>query len=622
MRRLWITIAAWATVVTGPVAAQVVATNPGPIANGQPAGTPTGPAWMFGTSSFRTAGADLYRMQASDANRLTELSDLYLTPQPAGWRVVFANFGLDPNSRPAGSARELRPGNSNVLDYVVAFTGANGTGTRVALTFGGAGSVVMGDGGFVISDPVPTPWPGGFLRTSISTAMGAARPRGFTSMGQLGEVRRHLATANPSYAAGGSIANVGLAANTTNGYSPVAVLIPWTRQPSVLEIGDSITQQDDLPQLASPRGVVGGVTRGLDDDATTGRFGVGNFGHHGAQMADFMDLAEGRFGLRYALLAHIRTVLNGRQVWPFSVIWSQGLRNDFSSMYYPEGTPPDTAVADMEARATAWWSFLAKTFPGVPIIQSTITPRTVDMTSGRTTLSAQTGNGLGSQSPLQAVNDWIMTRPAGPRSRFSSGLSGGGGRHGRAEMETDAARRLRRGDADRHAGGGDRHFRRRDTSECHGRAQAGGVSGVRARQPEYRDRVAGGVGRQQWRWQLYGQDTLLCRAQGACRRVHGVHLEQRRWNAPRIGSAAGGSRARHRRQAEDRDADRALIRDGTRSIGVPTCPVSRIPAPARPSRGSANPARPMGWNGWATGSSGRNGDRRGHGRRLSCWRAC
>ncbi|WP_336868606.1 hypothetical protein [Sphingomonas sanguinis] len=412
MRQLWITIAAWAAVVTGPAAAQVVATNPGPIANGQPAGTPTGPAWMFGTSSFRTAGADLYRMAASDANRLTELSDLYLTPQPAGWRVVFTNFGLDPNSRPAGSARELRPGNSNVLDYVVAFTGTNGTGTRVALTFGGAGSVVMGNGGFVISDPVPTPWPGGFLRTSISTAMGAARPRGFTSMGQLGEVRRHLATANPSYAAGGSIANVGLAANTTNGYSPVAVLIPWTRQPSVLEIGDSITQQDDLPQLASTRGMVGGVTRGLDDDATTGRFGVGNFGHHGAQMADFMDLAEGRFGLRYALLSHIRTVLNGRQVWPFSAIWSQGLRNDFSSMYYPEGTPPDTAVADMEARATAWWSFLAKTFPGVPIIQSTITPRTADTTSGRTTLSAQTGNGLGSQSPLQTVNDWIMTRPA------------------------------------------------------------------------------------------------------------------------------------------------------------------------------------------------------------------
>lgn len=412
MRRLSIAIAAWAAIVTGPVAAQVVNTGPGAVANGQPAGTPTGPAWVFGTSSFRTAGADLYRMVASDANRLTEVSDLYLTPQPAGWRVVFTNFGLDANSRAAGTPRELRPGNGNTLDYVVAFTGANGTGTRVVLTFDGAGSVVMGDGGFVISDPVPMPWPGGFLRTSISTAMGAARPRGFTSMSQLGEVRRHLATANPAYAAGGSIANVGLTANTTNGYSPVAVLVPWTRQPSILEIGDSITQQDDLPQLASVRGMVGGVTRGLDDDATTGRFGVGNFGHHGAQMADFMDLADGRFGLRYALLSHIRNVLNGRQVWPFSAIWSQGLRNDFSSMYQPEGTPPDTAVTDMEARATAWWNFLARTFPGVPIIQSTIIPRTVDTTSGRTMPSAQTGNGLSSQSPLQTVNDWIMTRPA------------------------------------------------------------------------------------------------------------------------------------------------------------------------------------------------------------------
>ncbi|MEG3092118.1 hypothetical protein [Sphingomonas sp. PB1R3] len=412
MRRLSMMIAAWAALFGGPLSAQVVGTVPVATANGQPAGTPSGPAWMFGTSSFRTAGADLYRMVASDANRLTELSDLYLTPQPAGWRVVFTNFGLDPNSRPAGTARELRPGNANMLDYVVAFTGANGTGTRIALTFGGAGSVVIGDGGFVISDPVPTPWPGGFLRTSISTAMGAARPRGFTSMGQIGEARRHLAAANPAYAMGGSITNVGLTANTTNGYSPVAVLVPWTRQPSILEIGDSITQQDDLPQLASARGMVGGVTRGLDDDATTGRFGIGNFGHHGAQMADFMDLAEGRFGLRYALLSHIHTVLNGGQAWPFSAIWSQGLRNDFSSMSHAEGTAPDIAVNDMEARATAWWSFLAKTFPGIPIIQSTVTPRTIDTTSGRTVPSAQTGNGLASQSPLQTVNDWIMTRPA------------------------------------------------------------------------------------------------------------------------------------------------------------------------------------------------------------------
>jgi hypothetical protein len=412
MRRLSIMVAVWAALTSGPLPAQVVGTVPVATANGQPAGTPSGPAWTFGTSSFRTAGAELYRMAASDANRLTELSDLYLTPQPAGWRVVFTNFGLDPNSRPAGTARELRPGNSNILDYVVAFTGANGSGTRVALTFGGSGSAAIGDGGFVISDPVPIPWPGGFLRTSISTAMGAARPRGFTTMGQLGETRRHLAAANPAYAAGGSITNVGLTANTTNGYSPVAVLVPWTRQPSILEIGDSITQQDDLPQLASARGMVGGVTRGLDDDAATGRFGVGNFGHHGAQMADFMDLAEGRFGLRYALLSHIRNVLNGGQVWPFSAIWSQGLRNDYSSMSHPEGTAPDTAVTDMEARATAWWGFLAKTFPGVPIIQSTITPRTIDTTSGRTMPSAQTGNGLTSQSPLQTVNDWIMTRPA------------------------------------------------------------------------------------------------------------------------------------------------------------------------------------------------------------------
>ncbi len=398
--------------LVSPALSQSVGSAP-PVAfgAGQPVGTPVAPAWSFGASSFRTAGADLYRMQASDANRLTELSDLYLPPQPAGWRVVFTNFGLDPNNRPAGTAREQKPGNTNTLDYVVAFTAVNGGGTRVALTFGGAGSTVMADGGFAITDAVPTAWPGGFLRTSISTAMGAARPRGFTSMGQLGEVRRHLAAPNATYANGGSITSVGLTANTTNGYSPVAVLVPWSRQPSVLELGDSITQQDDLPQLASARGVVGGITRGLDDDGPTGRFGVGNFGHHGAQMIDLMDLSDGRFGLRYRLLAYVRDTLNGGQVWPFSVIWSQGLRNDYSAMGYAQTDTVASVTADMQARATAWWGFLAKTFPGVPIVQSTITPRTVDTTMARTSLASQSGNGLGSSQPLQAVNDWIMGRP-------------------------------------------------------------------------------------------------------------------------------------------------------------------------------------------------------------------
>lgn len=411
MKRLFAALIA--LVMGGPVAAQVVGPpTPVAMAGGQLAGTPAGPAWVFGPSNFHTTGADLYRMAASDANRLTELADVYLPPQPAGWRVVFPNFGLDPNNRPAGTARELKPGNTNTLDYVVAFTAANGGGTRTVLTFGGAGSAVMADGGFVISDPVATAFPGGFLRYSITTpGIGAARPRGLTSMGQLGEARRHLAAANSSYATGGSITSVGLTANSTNGYSPIAVLVPWTRQPSVLELGDSITQQDDLIQLASPRGMIGGITRGLDDDAVTGRFGVGNFGHHGAQMIDLMDLSDGRFGLRYRLLAYVRDTLNGGQVWPFSVIWSQGLRNDYSAMGYAQTDTVASVTADMQSRATAWWGFLAKTFPGVPIVQSTITPRTVDTTMARTSLASQSGNGLGSSQPLQAVNDWIMTRP-------------------------------------------------------------------------------------------------------------------------------------------------------------------------------------------------------------------
>ncbi|WP_156477795.1 hypothetical protein [Sphingomonas sanguinis] len=387
--------------------------NGWPLAPGARAVAPAGPAWVFGPSAFKTVGAALYLMGAGDATRLTELADVYLPPQPAGWRVVFVNFGLDSNTRAPGYARELFPGNVNTLDYVASFTGAGGTGTRTGLTFSGATSTVMSDGGFAISDPVATAFPGGFLRYSITTpGVGASRPRGLTSMSQFGELRRHLAAPDMSKAAGGAINGVGVTANTSNGYSPVAVLVPWSRQPSVLEIGDSITQQDDITQLASARGMVGGITRGLDDDGVTGRFGVGNFGHHGAQMIDFMSLADGRFGLRYRLLANIRNVINGGQVWPFSAIWSQGLRNDFSAMSYPNGTDPAVVVADMQARAATWWDFLAKSFPGVPIVQSTITPRTTDSTTARTSLAAQAGNGLPSQAPLQAVNNWIMTQPS------------------------------------------------------------------------------------------------------------------------------------------------------------------------------------------------------------------
>ncbi|WP_394662900.1 hypothetical protein [uncultured Sphingomonas sp.] len=89
-----------------------------------------------------------------------------------------------------------------------------------------------------------------------------------------------------------------------------------------------------------------------------------------------------------------------------------GLRNDFSAMGFNSGDTSASVASDMMSRAVAWWQFLASTFPGVPIIQSTITPRTVDATMGRTTLADQTGNGLNSQQALQTVNDWIMTKPS------------------------------------------------------------------------------------------------------------------------------------------------------------------------------------------------------------------
>jgi len=364
---------------------------------------------VFGLSPYRTVGNGSTTLAYAPASGfLNEVADNFMTAQPAGWRPVYFNFGLNSADSAGPTALETPPGNSNTLDCSVTFTAANGGGTRVAGTFGGAASFVMPDGGFAIEDARPA-FAGGFHRVSLTTPSGGKRPTGWNADAAFGEYRRRGGTYASSNAAGGQIS--GSAPDSNRGYKPHGVLIPFNGStPSVLLIGDSITQQNDLRFDA--RQLVGGIVKALGDPSGPGSFGVANFGHHGAAMEDLMDVTPGsnRFSLRYAMLAAVRDMNGGR--WPFTHIWSQGLRNDFSGMV--SAATPEDALVLLKARAQAWWDFLAKTFPGIPIIQSTISARvTNDSATNYTLADGQQPRPATAGIALEAFNAWLVqTTPA------------------------------------------------------------------------------------------------------------------------------------------------------------------------------------------------------------------
>lgn len=376
----------------------------------RPASYPKAGDLVFGLSPYRTVGNSTTTLAYAPASgALNEVSDNFMTAQPAGHRFVYLNFGFNSADSGGPTALETPPGNSNTIDGSVTFTAANGGGTRVAGTFGGAASIVMPDGGFAIEDARPA-FGGGWHRVSLTTPAGGKRPTGWNADANFGEYRRRGTAYAASNMAGGQI--TGSTPDSSRGYKPHGVLVPFNgSMPSVLLIGDSITQQNDIRPDA--RQLVGGIVKGLGDPSGPGSFGVANFGHHGASMEDFMDVTPGsnRFSQRYALFAAIRDMNGGR--WPFTHIWSQGLRNDFSGI--PSPTNPADALVLMKARAQAWWDFLAATFPGIPIIQSTVSARvTSSSATNYATLDGQEPRPYTAGVALEDFNEWLVTTVPAP----------------------------------------------------------------------------------------------------------------------------------------------------------------------------------------------------------------
>ncbi|WP_343526759.1 hypothetical protein [Sphingomonas sp.] len=409
-RLIAMALAAWIAIAS-PAAAQILG-SPAPVAFGGGAGQ----RFVFGPSPWRFSVQPGFFSPSS--SQLNETVDQWLPPLPDGGWVIFANFALSTGS--AGNvavARERFPGNANVIDWATVFTQPGGAGTATSLAFyGGAASATLTDGGFAALWIPPSP-DARWLRYSVTTPSGGKRPQGANpSPGSLAltnfsEVRKWKASPTASERTSGAIS--GSTTFASNGFSgPAQLLVPYKGQASALLLSDSIGQQADDPlYLASPRNVVGGIARGLDD-ASGGRVGIGNFTSHGAGVLDFMRLDPGYFAARHAILRFARDQLNGGRMWPMTVIWSELGRNDFApGTLGLTGTEGDAVtLAAMQARYRGWWAWLAATYAGVPVMQSTI-PVKSNSTDQWTSVGGQTLREI-SPTALDKVNAWLGSQPS------------------------------------------------------------------------------------------------------------------------------------------------------------------------------------------------------------------
>jgi hypothetical protein len=288
-------------------------------------------------------------------------------PYPiSGLRFLYANFYVTPD----GTAKpERTPGNESSIDFATVFI----DGKAYALTFGGESHAVLGDGAFVWSDPlrdaagnlVALPANSHYLiRTSRSAAAGGGLVVGSGNFGvqprltnrTLGEGVEY--TAAPQYGKRVS----GTVAAYSQGSLPIspsiAIAKGWDGSAVYLLVGDSIgVGQGDYD--FGPRGVVGYLERGLDDDVNSRRRNFATMTISGTKPDDQASSSPGEYQLRMLAL---RSIPNR----PFNVILSEMGQNSPSIA----GTSL-AAFQEVEAR---WWAFWHEACPDCTIFQTTFPP--------------------------------------------------------------------------------------------------------------------------------------------------------------------------------------------------------------------------------------------------------
>lgn len=203
------------------------------------------------------------------------------------------------------------------------------------------------------------------------------------------------------------VAQVGTAAPATGGtkratYGPMfAVGDGWRGEPVVLVWGDSISVGwEDNALVADARGLQGWAAK-MADSTTGGRFGVGNASARGNSLDPSSGGGAAGAAKRVAALQALTNV-------PFTHIVCQLGVNTINGA-------GATSLAAVQALFQSTWAYLASSFPGVPIIQSTITPITTAGTSAWTDEAGQVYQTNFGPVPSiwSQINDWIVSNPTG-----------------------------------------------------------------------------------------------------------------------------------------------------------------------------------------------------------------
>jgi hypothetical protein len=287
-----------------------------------------------------------------------------------GINTLYAYFPNWRRQQSAGSPTEVSPGNSITINATIDVAGV----ITPVLFSGVAGPYTIADGGGIwasaaVSIPAGTTF---FVRTECQAAIGATRigiGRPYTNQSE-GII--HAAAQDTGYL-DGSKTPVGIgAASNIYAYGPTAIVAKgWDGRPVALLTGDSIAYGNDANATTnrawSSRGNVGYWQSGLDD-TVNGRIPFGLVCVPG--LTSVLDDSAADLPKTLAMLEDpiFGSGVNYRP--PFTCIVSEMGVNDFDAST-GASRYPTPVKAQMLARIAFWTA----RYPGLPFVQSTLTPR-------------------------------------------------------------------------------------------------------------------------------------------------------------------------------------------------------------------------------------------------------
>jgi hypothetical protein len=278
-------------------------------------------------------------------------------------RFLFVNFYVVTDGAPNP---ERKPASENTIDFATVFIDDK----ALPLTFDGATSVVLEDGGFRWSDPLkddqgrPVALPANssyFVRTSRSAPAGGRLVVGSGNFGVQPRFTHALLGDGVEYGDAPEMAKrlTGALAAYRMGSAPIAPAMAigagWDGSPVYLVVGDSIgVGQADYDFGA--RGVVGYIERGLDDDSRSKRRNFATMTIAGTRPDDQSSSAPGQYELRMKAL---RSIPNR----PFNAIISEMGQNSLSIA--------GPSLWLFQRIETSWWQYWREACPSCRIYQTT-----------------------------------------------------------------------------------------------------------------------------------------------------------------------------------------------------------------------------------------------------------